>query len=317
MSFDAVQYIKDQNEKEAANRVGAPKVEEPAKPVEAAVSVAETDDLEEEADETLEVSERIPRGTKKLPRRFRAKFNSLQDQLAETRGMLKAYQAMGKTPDGEEKKEPAPDPEAKPQRADFADEATYLEAIAAHAGRLEAAKSEQQRQWQDRLREMHAKAQEDIKLIPDYAEHAKAAEGDGPNAVEFTAAEHPTLMALIGTSEYQALAWDYFATHPDEFEEMLGLTVKNGNSTEQVAEFRALEGHLKRIYKTLKVKPADAKEPAKEPEPKPVKLPKPSESVATHGGSAPVGEPKPYLADGKTINPAWVARRNERDGARR
>ena len=306
MAFDAAQYIKDQNEKEAANRVGAPKVEEPAKPAEAAVAVAEPEDPEEKQEKEHA----------KLPRSARREMNRLREELGRTKGMLEAFEKMGKPP-AEDKKEPVPDPEAKPQRADFTDEASYLEAIAAHAGRLEAAKSEQQRQWQDRLREMHAKAQEDIKLIPDYAEHAKAAEGDGPNAVEFTPAEHPTLMALIGTSEYQALAWDYFATHPDEFEEMLALTVKNGNSTEQVAEFRALEGHLKRIYKTLKVKPADKKEEAKEPEPKPVKLPKPSESVATHGGSAPVGEPKPYLADGKTINPAWVARRNERDGARR
>ena len=313
-TFDSVAYIKAQNEKESAARTGIapPKVDpkEPEKPKEPVAPVAAEPDEEEHKEQEHQ----------KLPRSVRRELNRLREEKAKAEGMLAAFQAMGKTPAEPAKAEPAVDADAKPERDKYATEAEFAEAIGLWAAKQESKRIESNQGIQQRMLEMDEKAKLDIEIIPNWAEHAASAESGKPNFVAFSQAEHPTLALLISTSEYKAWAVDYFFTHPDELEEMMELTKKtdkNGYPVEQIAEFRALEGHLKRVARGLKAKGEEPKkeEPKKE-EPK-AKIPPPSESIAPRGGSAPPGEVSPYLADGRTMNPAWKEARNIREGLRR
>jgi hypothetical protein len=311
-TFNHTEYIQKANEREAAGRQTSgtavldkpePKAETKAEP--AAAEPAKQDDSHESV---------------KLPRSVRRELNRLREEAAEARGQLTAMREImtrGGKLEPEAAKPAAEDAAAKPARDKFATDAEYTEALATWSAKQVTDQAEQSRQTEDRIRAMSAKAQEDMALIPDWEAHQRDAVENGP---EFKPAEHGTLMLLLGTSEYQALALDYFATHADEFEEMLALTPK---PAKQIEEFRALEGHLKRVYSQLKKgapKPKEESSTAegakKEEKPAAAKLPKPSESAAARGGSAPDTTVSPYLEDGKTINPAWKEMRNQRERGR-
>lgn len=310
MAFDAAGYIKTANEKDAAIRAGKP-VETPA--------AAATTEVAKPATEVVKPAEEPHARSSRSERR---EIRNLLRQVGELTGRLKVYEETGKQPVA------AADPDAKPERAKFASDAEYTAALVGWQGKQESGKQAEQAEFQQRITDMAAKRDEDIKLIPDWEAVSKAAAAD-EDAPVFTLSDHPTFHMLLASSEYQALAMHYFAQHPDELEEILELTDK---PAKQIEEFRALEGHLRREYRKLKAAaPAGhkgdkgekrpeqkAEEKKAEPEKPPEKkLPRPSESVSVKGGSTPAGEVSPYLADGKTMNPAWKEQRNMREGLRR
>lgn len=336
MSFDAQKYIQERNEREALERRG----EKPA----AAAAVAEAPKAEEPKGDDKE-----PEGRHEIqiPRSVRRKLNELLRENGELAGELKALKERFEASAAGSKKAdhpPAPDANAKPERKDFASDADFAAASGVWAARQESASAKQLADFEKRLKSMSAKAEEDIALIPDFEDHIREAEENGPKVD--LAKDHPTLVMLIGLSEYSAFVLDHFATHPDEYEEMLALTK---TPEKQIEEFHRLEGYLKRVYIEAKKKAAqagksgesvqstDKSEKSKDrneadgshsasqsgspaqgkTEPAKTKLPPPSEAGAPRGGSAPVSDLSPFLADGKTVNPAWKERRNQRALARR
>jgi hypothetical protein len=96
---------------------------------------------------------------------------------------------------------------------------------------------------------------------------------------------------------------------------MLDLTKKNPQ--EQIRLFHRLEGRVEGLYpKPATDKKDDAAAKPKTAAERDAAKHKPSDAVAARGGSAPDSSPKPYLEDGKTVNPVWLARRNERERQR-
>lgn len=310
---ELAEYMKAQNEREVGKVPEAkptpgqpePKPETPALPVAATAGDPEG---EEEDNHAQEVG--------RLPRSVRRELNQLRRHVGELEGRIAAYKEMGLSPKeakvAAEAEPPAPPVKTEPQREDFASEAAYTKAIAEHATREVLSQEAENARMREHIAAMTRKAEEDAKLIPDYDKAVEAAK-DLP---VFSAEEQPTFMLLLGSSEYQALALHYYTQNPNELKDMLAMS---GKPEKQVAEFRALEGHLKREYAKLRKAGAVAAAPPPAPKaaPTPPKLPAPSESVAVRGGSAPPMKESPYLADGKTINPAWTAQQNERERVHR
>lgn len=309
--FNATEYIQKANEKEAAARTPglAPIATRTVDPTPAATE---------------------PEGqTPKLPSSVRRELNRLRVQLGEAQGELKILREI-KVPEksgektGEKATEVVQEAAGEPQRAKFpagaVGDVDFTKALAKYTTDQTNAVRDQQAATAQRIKDMGAKCEEDFKLIPDWKAHAKDAEENGPE-IKWDAPENYQFSMLLGTSEYQAMALDYYATHPDELQEIVAM-----KGVAQIAEFRALEGHLKREYSKLKKQAAtpagqqtDGKGEKKEVKPAEAartKLPQPSESVAARGGSAPPTEVSPYLADGKTINPAWKEMRNQKERGR-
>lgn len=300
---DPMAYIRQRDEAEAAKREGKPAPVAPA-PVEVKPAEPEKKPSEKEDDEE-------DHGGVKLPRSARREMNRLREDAAEARGRLAALQEMIDkgliSPTQAKKADAAPveDVNAKPVRSKFATDEEFTEAMSTWVANQVAARIAQQTQQKELIEQMAAKAIDDRALIPDFDAHAAA---DEHEPVDW--AKQPTLLYLLGTSQYQALALDYFATHADEFDEILAVSEK---PEKQVEEFRALEGHLKRVYASLKKAQGEKPpEPSREAKPKAPKLPEPSESAAVSGGSAPAAKVEPMLPGGK-INPAWEAQRNQRE----
>ncbi len=295
--FNATEFIQKRNETEAAARnptlapVVAKVIEQPAT---------------EPADQTP-----------KLPSSVRRELNRLRTQLGEAQGEIRVLRELNgdkKAADAEANTEPKRDKFTAGAQGD----AEFTKALVKFTNGQEQAVKDQNAALAQRITDMGKKCEEDFKLIPDWEAHAKAAEEDGPE-IKWDAPENYQLSMLFGTSEYQALALDYYATHPEELEELVDL-----KGVAQISEFRALEGHLKREYSKLKKQAMEGagkqtatevkeKKPAEAARPK---LPEPSESVAARGGSAPPTEVSPYLADGSTINPVWKEMRNAKERGR-
>jgi hypothetical protein len=312
--FDAKEYVRKANEKEQASRqqstttVAAPA---PAAKTEETASTGKDDDAGTGSHHSSRSQRRLLR------------------QLGEAEGRAKAYEelikagltpAAAKAAAGETVKTDAPTEDKKPERAAFKTDAEFNEAIAAWSGRTEAQKALGRNQELESLRAdlnaAAAKAQEDIKGLADWDQVQKEAVQEGP---EFVPADHPQLMLLIGKSDVQALVLYHFAKNPDELEKMLDLTKKNPQ--EQIRLFHRLEGRVEGLYPKAAAADTGKKEEAGQAKPKTAAerdalKHKPSESVAARGGSAPAGTIQPYLEDGKTVNPAWLAKRNERERQR-
>ncbi len=307
VEFNATEYIKKANEKEAAARSPQPALAPvAARPV----------------GETVPVAEPEPQ-TPKLPSSVRRELNRLRIQLGEAQGQITILKELaGNKPATEatQKQEPAGEPTRDKFPAGAAGDADYTKALVKYTNDQTNAARDQNAQMAQRIKDMGEKCQEDFKLIPDWEAHAKEAEENGPE-IKWDAPENYQFSMLLGTSEYQAMALDYYATHPEELEEIVAM-----KGADQIAEFRALEGHLKREYSKLKKKGTETAGQQTDgkggkPETKPAetarpKLPLPSESVAARGGSAPPTEVSPYLPDGRTINPVWKEMRNQKSAGR-
>lgn len=324
-TFNAIDYINKANEREHAARDGKavetkPVEAKPAaaavepKPKEAPVDASEDTREEHEADAA---GHRVSRSTRRLLR-----------QLGEAEGRAKVLEELvksGHAPAGEKKPAAAAEEDPEPQAENYKDYALFQADLAKWQARKETTKAlderEQREAFREQMRAMDAKALEDMKLIPDYEQVAKEAMEDGP---EFVPDEHPNLMGLLATSDVKAFVLYHLAKHPDEMERMLVLSKTPGD---QIRQFARLEGRVEKLYGDKpegekkpaegEKKPVEEKKPAETAAERDAKKARPSEAVAARGGSAPPTAVSPVLADGRTLNPAWKAQANDREGRRR
>lgn len=308
-TFSAVDYIKSANEREQATRDGKTVEPKPAAAVEPKPADAKPADGTKPADEQHDADgHRVSRSTRRLLR-----------QLGEAEGRAKVLEEMvkGNQVAGDKKPAAAAEDDPEPQAKDFTDYNKFQAELTKWQARKETAKqlgdSQQIEAFKTQMKAMDDKAAEDRKTLPDFDQVAEAAMEDGP---EFIPDEHPNLMGLLATSDVKAFVLYHLAKNPDEMERMLALSKTPG---EQIRQFARLEGRVEKLYGSEK-KPDEKKPEEKKAETaaeRDAKKPKPSESAAAHGGSAPPTQVSPVLADGKTLNPAWKEQANAREGRRR
>lgn len=325
MALDQVQadYIKAQNEKEAAERAGKPPEPRPTPALPAPVIVEDNDD-----DEPAKGSTPDP------GRSQRRRENRLRETAAEERGRRQALEellAKGFLPPVEEKKaaQPKPEEDPEPKRENFPDDAAYYRALGFWEGKRgatevikkvtkEGQEAAAYGEWLDRVSEADTKYKEDVKLIPNFDEMSKAADqaaADDPTLRTDFMKRDVGLYSLIMESDVRAFMLHHFAEKPDDLRKILALNVGP-----QRDMFKRLEGRVEKLYSTeQRENVSDKKVPPKQETAaeRDAKKPKPSEAGAPRGGSAPATTVKPYLEDGRTINPAWKALQNEREGLRR
>jgi hypothetical protein len=313
--FNAVEYLKQANETEAAAKAGKP-LPEPVK----AVETKEPKPAEGKAAE--------PTGDGKdddqprLPRSARREMNRLREEAAELRGRLKAIEELGLSPKKEQEAKKEADPE--PVRTDYSSEADYNRALGRWDARQEVKKVETNREqtaeqqvqakaFQEHCAAMDKKAVEDIKAIKDWDEVQKAV-ADADEVLEFKPEEHPTLMGLIASSDTKAYVLYHFAKVPADLQKMLDLTSDPGA---QIRQFARLEGRIEKLYSTNdSTKAAQASDEPKGDDSKDRKAPaegntserdarkpRPTSEVAARGGSAVPEEPAPG-------SKAWMEREN-------
>lgn len=320
-TFNAIDYLKNANEREHAAREGKPvEIKAPeAKPAAAAETKPAEGKPAEEANEQHDADgHRVSRSTRRLLR-----------QLGEAEGRAKVLEEMvksGKAPAaGDAKPAAVADEDPEPAEDKYRDYALYQRDLTKWQARQEAKKtlgeSEQLEAYRTHMHAMDVKAAEDKKLIPDYDDVAKAAMEDGP---EFVPDEHPNLMGLLATSDMKAFVLYHFAKHPEALEKMLALSKNPGD---QIRQFARLEGRCEKLYggekpptddkKTADEKKPEEKKPAETAADRDAKKARPSEAVAARGGSAPPSAVSPVMGDGRTLNPAWKAAANDREGRRR
>lgn len=298
--FNAIDYIKQRNEAEA----GIPPVVEDKPKVEAVAEV------QEEPQEEEHVSRRQSRS-----------YARTQRQIGELRGKLQAYEEIiksGMMPNSKAAEKAVDDPEPLPEN--FNSDAEYFKAVGAHAARQEAkttvkkelSTNEQQQAWQKHVSETDAQAVEDKALYEDWDKVCEAAKESGP---EYIPEEHPVLMALIAQSDFKASIVYHFAKNPDAFESFLEM---NKDQNGLIRKFHRLEGRLEddiERRRAEKVNPKEEKKALTAAE-RDAKKPLPSSSVSVKSGQTPSQVTSPYLEDGKTVNPAWLAERNAREQRR-
>jgi len=203
------------------------------------------------------------------------------------------------------------DPE--PKREGFKDDAEYNRALGKWEARQEAKKvvtadtqnKEQIEALRKQLADADKKAGDDKKLFDDWDAVMKEAEQDGPE-IDWSA--NPQLTYMFGVSDQQAGIAYYWAKHPDEFEKLVALT--KTNPQEQIRLFHRLEGKVEELYEKSAV---GETKPEKTAAQRDAAKARPSDSASARGGSAPDSNVKPYLEDGKTVNPAWLEKANQRE----
>jgi hypothetical protein len=311
-TFNPVDFMRNANEREAAAREGkTPELKPPA-------AEAKPPEAKPEGEPEAETeSHRVSRSTRRLLR-----------QLGEAEGRAKVLEelvlagksAPGKAPEAAEKKDEDP----APKQADYSDFDAYHADLTKWQARQEVGKQmavqQELKALEERLAVVDKQAREDAKLLPDFQAVAQEAEkavenGEAP-VFDTGAPEHQQLVYLLETSDLKAFILYHLAKNPEEMEKALELSQK---PQEQIRWFHRLEGALEREYRDLRAakKSVDEKKPPASAAERDAKKPRPSESVAVHGGSAPAVQVSPVLEDGKTLNPAWKDRANEREGRRR
>ena len=306
--FDTAAYLKQHNAAEAAHAAG----KEVPKPAEAVV--ATTTEPAKTVDPNAEPGEGEHR---RLPRSTVREMNRLREELGAERGrreMLERLIDAGKTPkQAESELKAAEKSDKKPVRADFATDAEFVEALATHTAGETIRKSDADRAAEARIQEQveasNAQYREDMKLFPDWDEAVKA--GDD---LELDPKKDGNLIGMLATSKASALLAYHFFKNPDEWERIRELRGDFGAQKEAIDE---LTGQVKALYRSKKTE--NTKE-EKKAEPtaaeRDAKKPKPSEAVSARGGVATDGAPSMLLPDGKTLNPAWKAAQNAREGRR-
>lgn len=307
--FDSTAYIRAENEREAALRSG--KTIEPAAP-------AKTADPADPAKsgEADPAKPHIP-----LPKHVRREINKLRAEKAHLEGRLAAFAEMGVKP-GEKAAaasgaSSAGDEDPEPTRDKFGSDAEYAIALGRWDARQEARKvlstRDEATAAAQRLTDVtkaietaDTKLAADRALLPDWDEVAKKA-----TDVEVDWTKHPNLYMRLAQSDVKAFVLYHFAKHPEALQSLLDV---GGDEIRQDRMFSRLEGQVEKLYTTEKPKEEKAKPTAAELD---AKKHRPSESVAPKGGSAPTISTPMLLEDGKTLNPAWKAEQNEREGLRR
>jgi len=343
--FDVAAYIAEQNAKEETARLAKltppipTKVEEPKKedpPAEAKVEEAEVETPKVEEPPKTDKPE--PRKSNIHDRHFRRMLRDNAFELGKERALREQLEA--RLADLEKKKGGDPavatptDPE--PQRADYEDEATYIRAAGRWDARQEAraqiaeankqqAAVRSQEQYMARVAAMDAKAEEDRDIFEDWDTVAKEAERVG---ILKTPASQ-TLSMLFETSNVRSPVLYYLAKNPKMAERLYAFAESPDGQAEQIQEFRRIEGRAETLYnreakkqeRAESAKPEPVKEVVKEPEPPKVVKPtaaeldakkaQPTSAITPRGGSAPPNTPSPFMEDGVTANPAWIAWRND------
>lgn len=273
-------------------------------------------------------------GEPKISRSARREMNRLREEMGALRGRLEAYEKVGIAP----RTAPAAaadtpedaSADSEPQRKDFHADAEYQRALGRWDARQEVKKQiasrDETEEFRSHVQEMDAKAAEDRKGIEDWDETAQA-NIDDENAVVFDPGEHPTLMAMLASSEQRAFVLYYLAKHQDDFERMLDLTKK---PNDQIRAFHRLEGRVENLYRgdhsaeaaqasgKAEAHPKDRTHLADSGKPdgrnataqRDALKPKPTAEVAARGGSAPA------LDDPAPGSKAWMERRNQVQFAR-
>lgn len=304
--FDHVEYNRKANEAEAAARSGkpapavtAPVVTDPAKPGEP----------EKPKTDPAPVV---------VPKHIRRQMRQLIEEKAKLEGRLEAFSEMGLKP-GEKKVEPAAGADPEPTRDQFGTDAEYSIALGRWDARTETRKvlatKDEETAATQKLEELKAsirtadeKMEADKAQFPDWAEVAAAAK-----EVEVNWDEHSILYVNLAASDVKAALLYHFAKNPEALQALLDA---GADSVKQDRMFRRLEGNVEKMYTSEK--PKEAVKPKPTAAELDAKKHKPSEAAAPKGGSgAPVGVTPMLLEDGKTLNPAWKAEQNEREGLRR
>lgn len=322
--FDVAEYIKNRNQAEADARAGKipaqpVKVEEPEK-------VAEPEP-ELDAPVTTRAQRRMQNRLNQELGAERARREAAERELAELR-------AKPSVP-ADKAQEQWLLPELEPVRVNFASDAEYNRALMRWDARQEARKelaqrdvvSEGYKEFEQQVAAAKDKYQADIELIPGWEERLKKIQENEEDAPKFVPEQHPGIMGLLSVSDVQAAMIIYLGETPEQMQKLLDLTplatdspkTKDRKLGEQVQLFKRLEGRAERLYD----KPVTKETPKTEDKPKVASKaerdaakPRPSESVKVTGGTATDGDIPILLEDGKTLNPAWKARRNQMAGAR-
>lgn len=302
-----------------------PKPGQPAAPQAAAAPVDPASpagvDPEDEGDDYAG----MPKGVKRQLRQARRD----RDQAV---GQVRAYEAMiaaGLTPrqaQAEVDAQPAgtatPAATDEPDRANFPNDLAYLKAqakweakhlfaeeLARQAG--VAAERTEAQQFDDEINAANTKFADDVKAHGNWAEIAEKMQ-----AIPFDTPNQQTMVGLIGKSDNRAALFVHWSDHPEELKGLLALPPHK-----QMAAFYRMEGRLagqpaQKVTPATPATPAAPATPKATPASRDAKKAAPSESVKVHEGSPSSGTPSMLLADG-TMNPAWMALENEKDGLRR
>lgn len=250
--------------------------------------------------------------TPKLPRSVRRELNRLRSEVGEYKGrlaMMTELQAAGLTKT-EAKAEVAKIESGEPTREQFQSDADYNKALI----KFEAKKlhDESQAQATAKTREQEffgsvaentKKFEADVKTYPDWAEKM-----DAMDDIALDAVQQQALVALLGLSDQRAAVLYHFASNPAELKDFMAMPFDR-----QEKYFHRLEGRLE-------AGSVKAAEPEKKPKPTAAEIDakkaKPSASVEAKGGQPTDGGVQMMMPDGTTINPAWLAQQNAKNGVR-
>jgi hypothetical protein len=310
-----VEYIRKQNEKEAAERAGKPP--EPAPVVVATLpNDDDDDDSKGGSPDPQRSARRRERGLVERAAKAEARAELLQELLDKGMTHEAANEAI-------EVAKGNADPE--PVRKDFPDDAAYYRALGRWDARQETAKAlgerdkqtDQQRQNEqvfEEIRQAREKAQEDKKLVPNWDTlQAKAAQMEEEGILP-TLEGRIFLSTRLAASDVQVFLYAYFIDHPEDLQKLIDLD-SDKTRKQQDRFISRLEGRVEKMYSTEK--PDDKKPNQESAAERDARKPRPTADGAPRGGKAPAGTISPYLPDGRTINPAWKAQQNERESLRR
>ena len=295
-TYDVQAELKRQNEEEASKRFGKPTV------------------VEEEKKPTPGQPQPEEESHDRLSRSDRRRMNALIREAAEARGRASAFEERNQFLEellGREGKSKAITRAAdeEPKRENFKSDAEFAAAVARFAVKQEVQQTTAENRHLEELQTQIAQARdyydEQVKLIPEWEKIEKEAE-------ELDLRDQLTLHLLFATSEMRAHLTEYFVEHRKEWDRLCAL---KSNEIEQRRFFHRIEGKVESVYneRQKKVSQKEEKKSAAELD---AAKPKPSEAVTPRGGIASNSDVPMLLSDGKTINPAWKAAQNAKDGLR-
>jgi hypothetical protein len=273
-----------------------------------------------------------------LTRAQRRRIRNAEKERDQALGRLAAYEEMAKngllkTATADSTPAAPSTPAGPPQRADFETESAFAIAVSRFEAQQAVATSDEKRaqeaaEEQDRLATQAAIAEANAAFENQKAEYPDLDEAiESLKEVPFNANEQGTLLMLIAKSPERAGIAVHWHQNPESLKYIMGL-----DPEKQISAFQRLEGRIegqREIKKSLGSKseqqappPAKVAQPAAPPKAKATvaatdaaKAP-PSESVKVKSGEGVTGMPSMTLDDG-SINPAWKAWQNEKDGLRR
>lgn len=266
--------------------------------------VVEIPKVEARGEENMRESRRDRRESNKEVR-------ELREQLAKQQGQLEALLTLRTVGDQPPAAKVAGD--AEPLRANFATEAEYAKAIGRWEAKQEMKQMEVKRvdeaQQQAFISRVRKADEETAKIIPTLADWEEVRQQAIDENIQIS---DVTLQTRVSVNPNKALLYYHFVKHPEVLEELeaLGKT----DIGDMIAELALLDKEVKVLYTPKQDKPEEKRQlSAAESD---ARKPKPTEAVAPKGGTATDGTISQLLADGRTLNPQWIAKRNAERGIR-